>query len=256
MKKLQPLPFEKKPLLFAHRGVSSLAPENTLASFKLAKEMGIPGIELDIHPCKTGELVVFHDDNVKRICGKDVSIEELSLKEIKDLDAGIWKDKKFANEKIPTLRELFECLGNEVYYDIEIKHRSKERAGVEEKLAELVREFKLENKIVISSFNPFPLKWAKEVMPTIPTGIIYCNDAELPKILRLGEGKWIASCDFLKPQHTKVNPVSVFFNKTLGGRKIIPWTVDSKEVAKKLLKDGVTGLISNRPQDLIELCNY
>ena len=70
------LPGEKQPYLFAHRGCSKDAPENTLAAFELARQRGMPGIELDIHLCKSGELIVTHDDNLRRVTGADIAVEE------------------------------------------------------------------------------------------------------------------------------------------------------------------------------------
>ncbi|MDD2296482.1 MAG: glycerophosphodiester phosphodiesterase family protein, partial [Sphaerochaetaceae bacterium] len=100
-------PHAKRPLLFGHRGYSELAPENTMAAFDLCVTHEIPGIEIDVHLCKTGELVVIHDHDLLRLAGVENTVEEMSLTELKQLDVGSHKDKKFAGERIPLLEELF-----------------------------------------------------------------------------------------------------------------------------------------------------
>ncbi|MBI9107628.1 MAG: glycerophosphodiester phosphodiesterase [Spirochaetales bacterium] len=244
-------PGEKKPYIFAHRGCSKAAPENTLAAFEEALNQKIPGVELDIHLCNSGELVVTHDDNVKRVTGFDGIVEELSYTELKKLDAGNWKGPQFSGEKLPLLEDVFDLLGSSVYYDIEIKSRKTVSSGLEEKLAALIANRGLEERCIVSSFNPMALKFFKKSAPHIPTAIIYCNDGELPPYLRHGEGKWIASADILKPDYKKINRTSMFFNHTIGRRPILPWTIDDPETAVKLIKLGVEGIISNDPASII-----
>jgi glycerophosphoryl diester phosphodiesterase len=247
-----PYPLEKRPLLFAHRGVSSLAPENTLSAFRKALDLGIPGIELDIHLCASGELVVTHDHNLKRVTGKDALVETLDLQSIQALDSGSWKSEEFKGEKIPTLAELFDLVGGKMYYDIEIKSKEKEANGLEEKLVALIEEYGLARKVAVTSFNPLSVKRLKAICPTIPTAVIYSNSKELPLPLRFGAGSVLSRCDFLKPSHKKVNLPYVIARKHLGGREIIPWTIDDLDTALALLKKGASGIITNRPQDMLE----
>jgi len=248
-------PGEKEPYIFAHRGCSKAAPENTLAAFEEALNQKIPGVELDIHLCKSGELIVTHDDNLKRVTGFDGLVEDLSYTEMKKLDAGSWKDSRFSNQGLPLLEDVFDLLGSKVYYDIEIKSRKTSNTGLEEKLAALIKKRNLDQRCIVSSFNPFPLRFFKKSAPHVPTAIIYCNDGELPFYLHHGEGKWIASADILKPDQKKINRGSMFFNHTIGRRPILPWTVDDPEAALRLLKLGVAGIISNDPASIIEALN-
>lgn len=244
-------PGEKEPYIFAHRGCSKDAPENTLAAFQEALNQKIPGVELDIHLCKSGELVVTHDDNLKRVTGFDGIVEDQNYTEMKKLDAGSWFSSDFAGERLPLLEDLFDLCGSRVYYDIEIKCRSTKNNGLEEKLAALIKARGLEERCIVSSFNPFPLKFLKKAAPHIPTAIIYCNDDGLPFYLRHGEGKWIGSADILKPDHKKINRGSMFFNHTIGGRPVLPWTIDNPDTAVKLIELGVSGIISNAPATII-----
>jgi glycerophosphoryl diester phosphodiesterase len=244
------LPGETQPYLFAHRGYSKIAPENTLAAFQEALSRKIPGVELDIHLCRSGELVVTHDDNLIRVTGTDGIVENLDYSEMKKLDAGKWKDSKFTGERLPLLQDVFDLLGSNVYYDIEIKSRKTARTGIETKLFELIKLYKLEERCIVSSFNPMPLKYFKQSSSQIPTAIIYSVTDELPWYLRHGEGKWIASADILKPEYVKINKTSMFVNNTIGRRPILPWTIDDPEEAARLISLGVNGIISNDPGGL------
>ena len=236
-------PGEKAPLLFGHRGYSSIAPENTLPAFQEILNRKVPGVELDIHLCKSGELVVTHDHNLKRITGMDATIEELEYSEIRKLDAGDWKDKKFRGERIPLLQEVFDLLGSSVYYDIEIKTMETGKTGLDDKLFKLIRENRLEERIIVSSFNPMPVKYFKKLAPHIPTAIIYSDDKDVPWYLRSGGGRWIASTDILKPVYKKIK------NRT-GRQPVVTWTVDSPAEAERLLRAGVSGIISNKPAEI------
>jgi glycerophosphoryl diester phosphodiesterase len=243
-------PGEKEPYLFAHRGYSKIAPENTLAAFDEAVNRKIPGVELDIHLCKSGELVVTHDDNLVRVTGFDGIVEDYDYADIKNLDCGKWKDPKFTGEKLPLLQDVFDLLGNKVYYDIEIKCRKTAETGIEKKLFELIKSYGLDERIIVSSFNPMPLKYFKKIAPHIPTAIIYCVSDELPWYLRHGEGKWLGSADILKPEHIKINRVSMLLNHIIKRGPVLPWTVDDPEEATRLIKAGVNGIISNDPGSL------
>ncbi len=235
------------PLLFGHRGYSAKAPENTLASFRMAVEAGVPGIELDVHLCKSGELVVIHDHNLKRTTGHDGIVEDTDYHTIRSLDAGSWFSGKFAGERILTLTELFHHIGNSVYYDIEIKHRDRKPHELEERLAFEIRKAGLSENCIVSSFNPFALKEIKAIDPRIVTAIIYCNDEEVPAILRHGEGKILSGCDILKPERVKINRGTMAFHAVFGGYPVIPWTVNDRAEAERLVRAGVMGLISDDP---------
>ncbi len=244
----------QRPLVFAHRGASAYAPENTMASFRKAKALGAPGVELDIHRCSTGELVVFHDDTTKRICpGTDFSIIDTPWETLRTLDIGSWKGKEFAGERPILLSELLEEFGSSMYFDIEIKARTTEDRGAEAALAELLRKMSISTETtVFSSFNPVALGRFKKLAPTYSTAVIYCKSKELPWYLRNGQGRYIAGCDFLKPEHVQVSKTSVFADTSLGGYPVIPWTVDDGAVARDLLRKGCIGIITNKPDVILQ----
>ncbi len=244
---------EDIPLLFGHRGYSSLAPENTLSAFRLCREHGIPGIELDVHRCASGELVVIHDSSLLRTAGLDARVEECDLSLIEGLDAGSWFGPSYAGERIPLLSEVFEDIGDSLYYDIEIKHSEKKPMRLESELVRLIAAYGLQKRVLVSSFNPFAVRVFGALSSGIPTATLYGKDPEVPRLLRHGEGRFLSHTTILKPEHSQVNRFSMLINKTLGGYAVIPWTVDQPEEAKRLLSLGVDGLISNRPGDILTL---
>jgi glycerophosphoryl diester phosphodiesterase len=245
-----------RPLVFAHRGLSSLAPENTMAAFALAREQGIPGIELDVHLTSDGKLAVIHDHTTARVStGACLEVERSSWKELSAVDVGSWKGGQWKGERIAPLERLFEEFGDAFYYDIEIKSNIASDYGLEKALAACLRDAfdsngSLAGRILVSSFNPMALARFKYLSSALPTAIIWSSDAEVPAYLRHGEGRWIGKVDVLKPCKAKVRPASSFRWRRFGHYPILPWTVDDKAEAARLLALGCEGVISNSPQEL------
>jgi glycerophosphoryl diester phosphodiesterase len=246
------LPDFPRPLAFAHRGLSSIRPENTFCSYQAARKAGIPGIELDVHLTADRKLAVFHDDTTGRIVGegpgKGLRLETTDYASLAALDLGIWKGPEFAGQKMLLLEEVFEEFGGDFYIDIEIKSRTTADNGLEALVLAAIKDAKMERRCLVSSFNPFSLRRLKGLCPSIPTAIIWNNSEELYWFLRKGEGRWIGMVDALKPETVLVK------DSRLQGawrRPLLPWTVDSDEEATRVLAAGAVGIISNRPQDLM-----
>ena len=253
------LPGFARPLVFAHRGLSSLYPENSMAAFGAAKEAGIPGIELDIHLTTDRRLVVFHDDTTNRIVSgatrdldfgagsNGLSIEASDYALLAGLDIGTWKDPSFASQRMPLLETVLEALGAAMYFDIEIKSRSLKDSGLEALLADLLKRHGMKDRCIVSSFNPLSLRRFKALLPEVPTAIIWSRSEELYWYLRRGEGRWIAAADLLKPEHGLVSGSRLFQSLR---RPILPWTVDTEKDEARVLAAGAIGIISNKPQEL------
>ncbi len=249
------LPVASRPLLFGHRGASAQAPENTLAAFNALLDSGIPGVELDIHRCASGELVVIHDFELKRVSGRDGRVENTVWEELSELDVGSWFAEEFAGESIPLLDEVFDLLGSKVYYDIEIKQEDRECGLLEESLRKKISERALQDRVVVSSFNPYALRELRRLDGNISTALIYTTGPEFPFLLRGGAGRFISRPTALKPNMDHVTRGNLFFKRILEGFPVIPWTVDDEESARRLLDLGVDGLISNHPERLLPLVN-
>lgn len=244
-----------QPLVFDHRGMPADYPENTMVSFRAARDAGVPGIELDVHLTADCRLAVIHDDSTERTCrdskGAVVSlaVEQTDLSRLASLDAGVWKGSAFTGEKIPLLDEVLEALGKDCYFDIELKTRSTRDARLQQLTARTIRDFGLQTRCIVSSFNPFSLRIFKKYAPEIPTAIIWSRSRDLYWFLRHGEGYFLAHADILKPEHVLVQQGAWFMKL---GKPVIPWAVDKRETADRLLVAGCEGLISNQPRILLE----
>jgi glycerophosphoryl diester phosphodiesterase len=253
--RLQLFPGIARPLLFAHRGLSSIAPENTMAAFKMARDLGIPGVELDVHLTSDGKLAVIHDHSTARVSGVPLELERSSWKDLSALDIGSWKDGKWKGERLIELAELFEELGDSLYFDVELKSNLSSDYGLEAAVAACLRDAfaskaGLTGRILVSSFNPMALARFKYLAPAIPTAIIWSGDADVPAYLRHGEGRWIGKVDVLKPDRKKVTRLSSFRWRKLERYPVLPWTVDASAESERLLSLGCEGVISNKPQEL------
>lgn len=220
-----------------------------MASFRLARDYGIPGIELDIHLSADGKLVVMHDAVTTRTSpGSTMLIEETGYELLKDLDVGAWKGDRWKGEHPPLLADVLEEFTPDMYFDIEIKAPKATDRGVEAALVTLLSAMNLgRNSIIVSSFNPIAIKRFKALRPDVATGIIYCDSDELPFYLRHGEGRWLGRADFLKPEHIMVKRLAMSVKRVTGGRPVLPWTVDEQQDADRLMALGCAGFISNKP---------
>ncbi|AEM78512.1 glycerophosphodiester phosphodiesterase [Thermoanaerobacter wiegelii] len=237
-----------KPLVIAHRGDSRNAPENTLASFKRALEMGADGIELDVQLTKDGQLVVIHDERVDRTTDGIGFVKDFTLKELKRLDAGIKFDKKFAGERIPTLYEVFELIGHKNFIiNIEIKSGVVLYPGIEEKLIKAIEDYDFEDRVVISSFNHYSLRDVKRMAPELKIGLLYQCGLVEPWHMAIRMKAYS-----LHPFYFNIIPELVEGCKK-NNIKLFPWTVDRKEDMEMMIKAGVDAIITDDPQTLINL---
>lgn len=228
-------------LIYGHRGNSILAPENSLKAFQLCAKDNIDGIELDVHICKTGELVVFHDFSIKRMTGIDKLIEETDYSTLKTLNIG-------EGEKIPLLDEVFQEFKQSILFDIELKYpTSRGCRELVDKTWNTIKNHSMQNNTSVSSFNPFTLKEFNKVSKkTIDTADIYGNIKAMPFFLRNGAGRFISGSSYSKPKYDMVNEELI---KKIGkNRKIVVWTVDDIAIAKKMKSLGVYAIISNNPK--------
>ena len=239
-----------RPLVFAHRGASAHAPENTLAAFELALEQGAHGIELDVKLSADGEVVVIHDPTVERTTNGKGKVSELDLASLRKLDAGSLFSEKFKGEKIPTLIEVFETIGKRAIINVELTNYTTRRDGLAEEVCELVKQFGLQENVLFSSFLPSNLTRTRNLLPDTPRGI-----------LALGgwKGWWFRSFGFafwdyqaMHPNLLDVTPRQVARVHRLK-RKINVWTVNAAEDMRRLFKWNVDGIITDDPKLAVEI---
>jgi glycerophosphoryl diester phosphodiesterase len=242
-----------------------------MAAFRKARDIGAPGIELDIHVCRTGELVVAHDDNFLRTVpagqnGGGRPIEEMDYAEIREIDVGAAFGRQsgvqdassaapgaFRGERPPLLEQVLEEFCPRMYIDIELKTRKTSDDPLPALTAAMLKRFGdwVLSSVTVSSFNPLSILAFKKLCPAVPTAVIWSADKEIPPLLRYGFGRILARCDYLKPVYRQTTPLSRFRFQILEGRPLVPWTVDDPGLARNLIKAGSAGVISNRPQDLL-----
>lgn len=229
------------PFIWAHRGASARAPENTLAAFDLAREDGADGIELDVHLSRDGIPVVIHDETLERTTNGRGAVSSLRASELRRLDAGRWFAPAFAGERIPLLSEVLAWAGEDMPLNVELKTL---RAG--EATLRLLKDYP-RRRVLVSSFNHRLLAALREAEPRLPLGFL-CD----ARLWRLGLRRALAAGAF--SFHPRADLVSVALARRVkeAGLALYPWTVDDAGRAARLLRLGATGLFTNRPGELRE----
>ena len=240
----------KQPVVFAHRGASAYAPENTMASFRKALEMGAGGIELDVQASSDGHLVVIHDEAVDRVSNGKGMIRDKTLMELKSLDFGSWHSQNYKNERIPELFEVLELLASgNVILNIEIKNGPVFYPGIEQKVADAVKSYGMVNRTIISSFNHYSLVKIRKADPEMRTAILYVAGLYEPWVYAKHVG-----AEAINPLFYNIVP-EVMKGCIENGIKVNPFTVDGPEHIKSMALAGVDGIITNVPDVAIKTIN-
>ena len=237
-----------KPLVLGHRGASAYAPENTIAAFKLAFEMGADGVELDVTLTKDGVPIVIHDDTVDRTTNGKGAANDLTLAEIQQLDAG-YKFDQYRGEKIPTLAQVLRVIGTRGLVNIELKSELMKTDGLEIAVLGVIEDTRTTDHVIISSFNPLALKRMYDLNPRLPRGLLYAP--QLPIYLRRAWLRPIARPTAMHPHWSQVTRDFATWaqNKNL---QINTWTVDDPAEAQRLAALGVNAIITNKPDVILQ----
>lgn len=233
-----------RPTVFAHRGASAHAPENTLAAFELAARQNAPAIELDAMLCGDGHIVVIHDDTVDRTTDGHGRVRELSLGALQELRAGAAFGEKYSGERIPTLSEVFETVGNKLAINIELKNYASPFDSLPEKTADLITHHHLEDSVLISSFNPIALRRFKQVLPSVPVGMLATRGFG-GSWARNFPRRWLAF-EAIHPDFRDASPEFIR-SKQKQGLSINVYTVNHPQDISRLCNWGVEGIITDDP---------
>lgn len=237
-----------RPIIVAHRGASSLAPENTLAAVRKGIEVGAQWIEIDVHQTSDHHLVVLHDEKLDRTTNGSGAVNQYTLAEVRRLDAGSWFSAEFSGERIPTLQEVLEATKDKAILLIELKG-----SNIEGPTIELIREMNMENQVVIQSFDHDAVANAKALAPEIPTMLLIKEPsfASNPQIA----AKWMVK----RAEKKNADGIGIRFSyltndlvKLAGerGLAVFPWTVNTEGDLLAAIEMGVDGIITNYPQTL------
>jgi glycerophosphoryl diester phosphodiesterase len=225
------------PRIWAHRGDSAHATENTMEAFAAARAAGADGIELDVMPCRTGELVVFHDEDLVRLAGRPGRIAELSLAELRAV-------RLAGDGRISTLREVLDAV-RDLEVNVEIKSPGPGRAGAAPlEVARLVRELGAADRVLVSSFDPWALVQLHGLVPTLATALLFHKGE--PMVVRRG---WLApwvGASAMHPEHVLCSAITVAAWRR-AGYAVNVWTVDDPARLRELAAMGVDGVFANDP---------
>ncbi len=235
----------KQPVIFAHRGASAHAPENTIAAFELAIAQQADAVELDVKLSADGHVIVIHDSTVDRTTNGHGKVEDMTLAELKTLDAGSFRGKAFAGEKIPTLEEVFEAVGKRTFINIELKNHKRHGEDLVQDVCMLVKKHQMQKCVMFSSFFPDALYKAHSYLPSVPRGLLALNG--ILGVWARSFGFNFGKYDALHPNLESTTPEEVVRVHRLK-RRVHVYTVNREEDMRRLFKWGVDGIFSDDPQ--------
>lgn len=225
----------------AHRGASYLAPENTVASAKLAWELGADAVEVDIHLSKDNRVMVIHDSDTKRTClGKNFEIKNSPSVILRDLDAGSFKGEQFKGERIPYLNEIINLTPEGKYLVVEIKCGSE----VIPQLQRILEKSEKSGQIVFISFDIDVIIATKKEFPNNQCYWLCESKSALKKKI---EQVASAGLEGVNLSHTIVDEEVMALARQLH-LEVLTWTVDDPAEAKRLIALGVNKITTNRPK--------
>jgi glycerophosphoryl diester phosphodiesterase len=236
-------------LNFGHRGASHDAPANTIAAFELASQYGADGVELDVQLTSDRKLVVIHDYSVDGTTDGTGLVREKTLADIKALDAGSYFGPSFAGQRVPTLDEVFEAVGERLLFNIELKGISFRQDGMESVVAESIERHNLASRVIISSFNPLRLRWMRKAAPHVPISFLHMKGLPLQQ-------RWAASWlarglrrEGDNPRHNEITP-AYMAKARRNNYRVNAWVVNDPERMTELIAMGVDMIMTDRPDML------
>ena len=237
------------PLRIAHRGASGLglAPENTLAAFEKAIQLGVDVIEIDVHATRDGQIVVLHDATVDRTTDGTGFVAELSFEEVRRVDAGSWCAPEFTGERVPLLEEVLDLARHRALVLIEIK-----ADFITERILQVIETTVAAEHVVLQSFNPAIVERVKLLAPALPTALLIGQLPTTPsrvRARRLVQQVLQVGANALASWHATLTP-PFLEEMRKRGVAVWAWTVDEDIVMRDLAMMGVQGIITNYPDKL------
>jgi glycerophosphoryl diester phosphodiesterase len=231
-------------LVIAHRGASGNAPENTMAAFRKAVALGATFIETDLQLSRDARFVAIHDATVNRTTNGQGAVHDMTLAELRKLDAGSWFGSEFGGERIPTLEEILEfSKKNDVVFYLEIKPAGS--WGGEHALIGALRESGEIPRAVVISFDPSIVMSLRKIEPTLMTGLLYDGqlDNPLEKAVAIGARQLAVRGDLVTP--------AMLAEAKKKDLQVVCWTVNHPAHMRMLAAAGVDGIMSDYPDRLV-----
>lgn len=236
-------------ICMAHRGWSGKAPENTMAAIRLAlAEPAIGGMEIDVQLSRDGVPVLIHDFTLDRTTSGSGLVMDHTLEELRQLDAGIWFDEKFAGERIPTLEEALQAVKGRCTLNIELKATSDMYPGIAEKVLELLERYEMKDEVYITSFDHDLIRQVRQLDATVVTGLIVLGRPVLMLEQLEAAGANILSMGY--PYLTRELACEALEK----GYKVIAWTIDEPRDMQIVMSwHPEVQVCTNHPDRMLEL---
>jgi glycerophosphoryl diester phosphodiesterase len=231
------------PWIIAHRGASSQAPENTLAAFGRAVQLGSSFIETDLHLTRDAHFVAIHDGTLERTTNGRGPVREFTLAELRELDAGKWFDREFSGEKIPTLEEVLEfSRKQDVVFYLEVKYDA--AWGMHHALVAALRDANSAARTVVISFDPSTLLALHKLDRSLMTGLLIEDRGEdfVRLANRVGARQVCAASSLVTPEFVAQAHQSDLH--------VVAWTVNEREEMRAMMSAEVEGIMSDFPDRL------
>ena len=238
-----------RPVVIAHRGDKAHTPENTLSAFKMAARNGADAIEFDVKLTADGQPIIMHDPTVDRTTNGKGKISQLTLAQVHALDAGTWFSEEFRGEHIPTLEEVFETVGKDLYINIELTNYFTPFDGLVPKVVELVKKHNLQDRILFSSFLAQNLHITRALLPDVPRGLLTMR-GNLGSVGR--RFTWRGDYFALHPYFTDTTP-GLIQRVQAAGKRVHVWTVNGEDDQKRMIGLGVDAIITDDPRLTLRL---
>lgn len=234
--------------IIAHRGASKAAPQNTIAAFKMAREMECDGFECDVHMTKDGHVVICHNYDIDETSNGTGLIRKMTFNELRAFDFGSYFNDEFTGEKIPALEEFYETAKGLSVINMEIKPPIDKNLAIVGKTLEMAEECGVLDNILISSFSDEVLIESKRLYPTVHTGLLYDPNSEIIDKIFDDPFSFAKSlgCDALHPVYFYID--EDYIEEAHKNKLAVnAWTCNTKRVIEALIGLGCDGLITDVP---------
>ncbi len=231
------------PVVIGHRGDKANAPENTLGAFKLASLKGADAVEFDVKLTADGQVIVLHDQTVDRTTDGIGNVAKLPFSVLRELNANKQFPDKFPGEKIPSLDEVFETVGDRLYMNVELTNYATPSDDLVPRVVEIVKKHRMEKKVLFSSFFPRNLHSAMKLLPEVPCALLTF----------FGMVGWWGRTFGWRKDYYALHPyltdtyVGLVERVHAAGKRLQVWTVNIENDVKRMIGLGVDGIITDDP---------
>lgn len=250
-------PDDAPPLVIAHRGAPTLAPENTLAAVRAALDIGSPAVEIDIRRSKDGVPVLIHDAGLERTTNGEGAVAEFTWSELRELDAGSWFGDGFAGEPLPRLSQVLALVAGHPHESILIIELKDGGEGFEQVVVEAVRESGLPvERVILKAFERDILAELERIAPKYSRLYVFVTEIGWLNLVIDEQPRFIDPLDVPEEWlqvHSRFLDREFVIDAQAAGYKVIAWNVHERELMQEMIDWGVDGIETNLPGELLEL---